>query len=954
MKKKSLLTLFTVTMILMLVCVLAMTASATTASTETVTASSSLCTHSMFDTATGRCSDCNAAIAEASVTIMGSEVFYKTIEKAFEEVEDCAAYLQAVVKLYRDVAVTKSCIIDGAFTLDLNGCTLENTDKYKRILNIYGDVTVIDSGEDGTLKAHYGILVNGKLTVTDGAVLGETFGISIWTNGSVIVGENAEISAVSKCFEVRGGSLRMTGGSATGEDAICYDEPLSVSIEGGTIKGRIRDAGDVNAAPPVITGGNFPDGISLDAGEVYLPDLIGEGCAYYVDGTPVAVAADAKTLGGNVTVKICSHEGAFDRATGKCLLCGRFVAAANLSVPDDLIYFQTLEDAITEAKSNDASTIMLLMDCTASKSNCFEIYGGRFIIDLNGYRLLPSDAATVSLVTYSGNVMLANHKEVGGTTAMIYLFGGTLTINGGVYENNIETMTSSATLIIEKGSFSLVKNYDGTLTVKGGEFDRIDTRERSVASALPADYYFYGSDGNVITPADATALADVTVKKGAVITKEMIALESATYNGSNQMPSVTVTVGGVELRQNVHYSLVTDDGASFIGAGSYEIRILGEGIYTGDVSLTYIIEKASPVVTSPTVNENLIYNGYELGLVSAGSTTGGTLVYKIDDDDWNSHCEARIQAGTYTVYYKVIGGENFMDTAEQSLTVTIAPIRMEHIALTLEYNSVKYDGNAKTPKLAPITAGNLILTEGVDYMLHYTNNMNVGTAVLTVTFAGNCTGEAQATFLIIKRDVTAPLFEGLNSYYEYTGDAIRPAFTLKDDLGNTIPESEYTLAYANNIELGMATVTVTDNAGGNYAVSGTASFEVHRHERNEGEITKHPTCTEKGTKRYLCVHDGVYMSTEDIEAQGHSYDNACDGDCNVCGETRTVSDHTDADENGLCDVCNREIPKDGLSVGAIVGIAIGAVAAAGLGGFALLWFVIKKKTWSDLAGAFKK
>lgn len=940
MKKKCLLTLFTVTMILMLVCVLAMTASATTASTVTATASSSPCTHSTIDTATGTCSACNAAIAEASVTIMGDEVFYKTLAKAFEEVEDCAAYLQAVVKLYRDVTVTKSYVIDGAFTLDLNGCTLENTDLYERILNIYGEVTIIDSGEGGTLKAHYGILVNGKMTVTDGTVLGETFGISIWSNGSVMFGENAEISAVSECFEVGGGSLRVTGGSVTGEDAICYDEPLSVSIEGGTIKGRICDKSDVNAAPPVITGGNFPDGISLDAGEVCLPDLIGEEYAYYVDGTPVAVAADAKTLGGNVTVKICSHEGAFDRATGKCLPCGRFVAAANLSVPDDLIYFQTLEDAITEARSNDGSTIMLLMDCTPSQNNCFEIYGGRFIIDLNGYRLLPNDTATVSLVTYGGNVMLVNHKEVGGTTAMIYLFDGTLTINGGVYENNVETMTSNATLIIEKGSFSLVKIYDGTLTVKGGEFDQIDTRERSVASALPADYYFYGSDGNVITPAGATALADVTVKKGAVITKEMIALENTTYNGLNQMPSVTVTVGGVELRQNVHYSLITDDGASFIGAGSYAIRILGEGIYTGDVRLTYVIEKASPVVTSPTVNENLIYNGYELGLVSGGSTTGGTLVYKIDDDDWNSHCETRIHAGTYTVYYKVIGGENFTDTAEQSLTVTIAPLRMEHIALTLEYNSVKYDGNAKTPKHAPITIGDLTPTEGVDYVLHYTNNVNVGTAVLTVTFAGNYTGEVQATFLIIERDVTAPLFEGLNSYYEYTGDAIRPAFTLKDDLGNTIPESEYTLAYANNIELGMATVTVSDNAGGNYAVSGTASFEVHRHEENAGEITKHPTCTEKGTKRYACVHDGAHMRTEDIDAQGHSYDNACDGDCNRCGEARTPAAHHSENADGKCDVCGESFE---LSSGAVVGIVIGSVMVAGLGAFALLWFVIKKK-----------
>jgi len=44
----------------------------------------------------------------------------------------------------------------------------------------------------------------------------------------------------------------------------------------------------------------------------------------------------------------------------------------------------------------------------------------------------------------------------------------------------------------------------------------------------------------------------------------------------------------------------------------------------------------------------------------------------------------------------------------------------------------------------------------------------------------------------------------------------------------------------------------------------------------------------------------------------------------------------------------------GLGAGAIVGIVIGSVAVAGVGGFALFWFVIKKKTWADFLAIFKK
>ena len=46
--------------------------------------------------------------------------------------------------------------------------------------------------------------------------------------------------------------------------------------------------------------------------------------------------------------------------------------------------------------------------------------------------------------------------------------------------------------------------------------------------------------------------------------------------------------------------------------------------------------------------------------------------------------------------------------------------------------------------------------------------------------------------------------------------------------------------------------------------------------------------------------------------------------------------------------------KDGLSGGAIAGIVIGSVAVAGIGGFAIFWFAVKKKTFADLGALLKK
>ena len=45
--------------------------------------------------------------------------------------------------------------------------------------------------------------------------------------------------------------------------------------------------------------------------------------------------------------------------------------------------------------------------------------------------------------------------------------------------------------------------------------------------------------------------------------------------------------------------------------------------------------------------------------------------------------------------------------------------------------------------------------------------------------------------------------------------------------------------------------------------------------------------------------------------------------------------------------------KGGLSGGQVAGIVIGTLLLAGIGGFAVLWFAIKKKTFADLVTAIK-
>ena len=124
------------------------------------------------------------------------------------------------------------------------------------------------------------------------------------------------------------------------------------------------------------------------------------------------------------------------------------------------------------------------------------------------------------------------------------------------------------------------------------------------------------------------------------------------------------------------------------------------------------------------------------------------------------------------------------------------------------------------------------------------------------------------------------------------------------------------------------------------------------------------TCTEKA----VCeVCNTPYGNTTAHEHGSEWHKNADEhwNEC-ACGDKANTAPHADENNDGKCDTCeyamgnadnpggDKEPEKTGLSGGAIAGIVVGSVAVAGLGGFAIFWFVIKKKKFADLLALFKK
>ncbi len=89
--------------------------------------------------------------------------------------------------------------------------------------------------------------------------------------------------------------------------------------------------------------------------------------------------------------------------------------------------------------------------------------------------------------------------------------------------------------------------------------------------------------------------------------------------------------------------------------------------------------KQNPVYTPPTAKTGLVYNGTAQVLINEGHVEGCKMQYRLDNGgDYSDSLPTATNAGTYTVWYKVVGDDSHNNVvAEKSLKVWIekAPLR---------------------------------------------------------------------------------------------------------------------------------------------------------------------------------------------------------------------------------------------------------------------------------------
>ena len=225
-------------------------------------------------------------------------------------------------------------------------------------------------------------------------------------------------------------------------------------------------------------------------------------------------------------------------------------------------------------------------------------------------------------------------------------------------------------------------------------------------------------------------------------------------------------------------------------------------------------------------------------------------------------------AGTATVTVTGIG--NYTGVVSRNFTIKHADLTQ--CTVTVNKLSIRETGDPLEPGVVVKTAKGTKLVEGLNYTVAYTNNVEPGTATVTVSGIGNYTGTLSAEFTITaRRDIAEENFTATLKYtiMNYTGAERTPAVSLKTPSGTVLKNgTNYTVTYSDNVEVGTATVTITGI--GKYKGTITLTFKIRPQKvttlnvvsSTANSITVNFQTVESADKYYIYVNGEYYACTK--------------------------------------------------------------------------------------------
>lgn len=293
----------------------------------------------------------------------------------------------------------------------------------------------------------------------------------------------------------------------------------------------------------------------------------------------------------------------------------------------------------------------------------------------------------------------------------------------------------------------------------------------------------------------------------------------------------------VELVQNRDFTISYQNNNS---AGKATIVATGIGNYTGTVYAYFTIENS-------TINNSGEGDSTSQGSISKDGMTTLTPDNIILTYDDSSNNFMRYTGAEVLPTVSFVGGYNRSDfeiTGVNNVnpgkaTLVIRGKGGNYSGAIYMYFNIKanlsthgqmsvvpdqaYTGAILTPHVT-VGVGNNVLTLNQDYQLTYSNNQNVGKATITAQGVGDYYYGSISTTFNISNGAGGMSVSGYASSYIYSGNAIEPDVTVTMNGVTLTKNRDYTVTYANNVNVGTATMTV--RGIGSYSGTQTINYTI--------------------------------------------------------------------------------------------------------------------------------
>ena len=368
--------------------------------------------------------------------------------------------------------------------------------------------------------------------------------------------------------------------------------------------------------------------------------------------------------------------------------------------------------------------------------------------------------------------------------------------NGQDYELNYSNNTSA-------GKASIIVTGKGNYTGSRVAYFNIISSDANGNNTWDGTSEGTGSISN-----GTTTIAAADIKLGF----DNSAYDCMMYNGYERIP--TVSINGISTNEFIITA------SNNVRPGIATLMITGRGNnFTGTIVKNYKIKADLSSYGNIAAIEDQVYTGYQI-TPHVTLTCGGNMLNQ--GSDYTVTYLNNTNVGVATVMATAANDSYYIGTARRSFNISNTAGGME---ITGYASSYTYTGYAITPDLV-VTMNSRVLNRGTDYVVSYSNNINVGTATMRVTGIGSYSGTKTINYTIEAKNIENCLTTAVTNY-QYTGNTYTPNVTVTDSsTGKTlVAGTDYTITYSNNTNPGTASIMVTALSK-NYTGSKVIPFKI--------------------------------------------------------------------------------------------------------------------------------